>query len=165
LSVLLIWPIPLEFTGCRSAFALRDGRDVAGCRTARGTAGSIEPGNDSGLSVRPGMQASGELFSQSTQVRESLFSVSGALACNRETAGVFIGALRSRVPPLCLRIVSDFCDEDALRDFRRNSRKASPSLYRFLRAVFESGWIASFLELWSLVPRGQREKLPQRVLP
>jgi adenosylhomocysteine nucleosidase len=125
----------------------------------------IELGKDQGLHVRAGIQASGELFIQSVQVRESLFALSGALACNWETAGVFVGALRSRVPPLSLRIVSDLGDEDALYDFRRNARRAAQALYRLLREAFESGWVASFHELWKEVPRGQREKMPQRVLP
>lgn len=256
---LLICPIPVEFTGCRTAFGLRDAEPVAGCRTAHGTAAgtellsvecgpakaraaaatvaaiySFKPdlvldtgtcgaldgdlildavvaatgcleydisgnglphriipemslpsgldivprresqklihsliglGKDRGLHVRPGIQASGELFIQSPQVRESLFAVSGALACNWETAGVFIGALRSRLPPLSFRIVSDLGDEDALRDFRRNARRSSQALYRFLREVLEAGWIAAFMDQWEAVPRSQRERLPQRVLP
>jgi adenosylhomocysteine nucleosidase len=256
---LLICPIPLEFTGCRSAFGLRDDEPVAGCRTARGTSAGIEllavesgpakaraaaatvaaiysfkpdlvldtgtcgaldgdlildavvvatgcleydisgnglphriipemnlpsgleivprresqklvhaligMGKDQGLHVRPGLQASGELFIQSTQVRESLFAVSGALACNWETAGVFIGSLRSRIPPLSFRIVSDLGDEDALRDFRRNARRSSQVLYRFLREVFEAGWIASLMDQWKAIPRSQRDRLPQKVLP
>ena len=62
-----------------------------------------ELGKDRGLHVRAGIQACGEFFIQSAQVRESLLALSGATACNWETAGVFVGALRSRVPPLSLR--------------------------------------------------------------
>jgi len=124
-----------------------------------------EQGKDSGLHVRSGIQASGELFIQSTQVRESLFAVTGALGCNWETAGVFIAALRSRLPPLSLRIVSDLGDEDALRDFRHNARRSSQLLYRFIADALEAGWFASFHEQWRGVSRAHVDRLPQRVLP
>jgi adenosylhomocysteine nucleosidase len=257
--ILLICPIPLEFTSCRSSLSLRDAAAILGCRVARGSVATIdimavetgpakartasatasaageflpdlivdtgtcgaldgdmivngvilatscleydisgnglphriipemrlpsafdlmprregqrlmrsltELGKDRGLHVRTGIQASGELFIQSLQVRESLFALSGALACNWETAGVFIAALRSCVPPLSLRIVSDLGDEDALRDFRHNARRGSQALYRFLREAMEAGWFAAFNEQWKGVPRGQVERMPQRVLP
>jgi adenosylhomocysteine nucleosidase len=124
-----------------------------------------ELGKDRGLHVRAGVQACGEFFIQSPQVRESLLALSGAAASNWETAGVFVGSLRSRVPPLSLRIVSDLGDEDSFRDFRRNARKCSQDLYRFVRDGLESGWFVSFHKLWKAVPRGQLEKMPQRVLP
>jgi hypothetical protein len=76
-----------------------------------------------------------------------------------------VGALRARIPPLSLRVVSDLGDEDSLRDFRRNVRKCSQDLYRFVRDGLESGWFAAFYEQWKSVPRGQVEKMPQRVLP
>jgi adenosylhomocysteine nucleosidase len=257
--ILLICPIPLEYTSCRSALSLRDASAVLGCRAARGSVAKVdimavetgpakaraasgtvaataefqpdlvvdtgtcgaldgdlivngiilatscleydisgnglphriipemklpsafdmmprregqrlmrsltELGKDQGLYVRAGIQASGELFIQSLQVRESLFALSGALACNWETAGVFIAALRSSVPPLSLRIISDLGDEDALRDFRRNARRGSQALYRFLRDALEDGWFSAFNEQWKSVPHGQRERMPQRVLP
>jgi adenosylhomocysteine nucleosidase len=124
-----------------------------------------EQGKDRGLHVRAGVQACGEFFIQSAQVRESLFALSGATACNWETAGVFVGALRARIPPLSLRVVSDLGDEDSLRDFRRNARKCSQDLYRFIRDVLESGWFVAFYAQWKSVPRGQVEKMPERVLP
>jgi adenosylhomocysteine nucleosidase len=124
-----------------------------------------ELGKDRGLHVRAGVQACGEFFIQSAQVRESLLAMSGATASNWETAGVFVGSLRSRIPPLSLRIVSDLGDEDSLRDFRRNARGCSQDLYRFVRDTLEAGWFVSFYQLWKTVPRGQLEKMPQRVLP
>ena len=124
-----------------------------------------ELGKDNGLHVRTGVQACGEFFIQSSQVRESLQAVSGAVACSWETAGVFVGALRARVPPLSIRIVSDLGDEDALRDFRRNARRCSQRLYRFLRNALESGWFTGVYEQWKEAPRGMVERLPSRVLP
>jgi adenosylhomocysteine nucleosidase len=257
--VLLICPIPLEFTACRSALALRDAGRVLGCRVARGSAAKVdlmavetgpakaraaagtvgaigefkpdlvvdtgtcgaldgdliinalviatscleydiegsglphrilpemrlpsafelmprrdgqrlqriltELGKDRGMHVRTGIQACGELFIQSGSVRESLFAVSGALACSWETAGVFIAALRAGVPPLSLRIVSDLGDEDAMRDFRRNARRGCQLLYRCLREALESGWFALFHEQWRPSARAQAERMPARVLP
>ena len=122
-------------------------------------------GKDHGLPLRSGVQACGEFFIQSATVRESLFAVSGAFASNWETAGVFVAALRSQLPPLSLRVVTDLGDEDALRDFRHNARRCSQDLYRFLRDVLESGWFISFYDAWKSVPHGQVEKMPQRVLP
>ncbi len=259
LRILLICPIPLEFTVCGAALALRDAQDVLGCRTARGSVGSVdimaietgpakaraasatvaginhcqpdlvvdtgtcgaidgelivnavvlglscleydisgdglprrvlqemklpsafdflprreaqklvrtltELAKDRGLHLRGGVQGCGELFIQSVQVRESLFALSGAAACNWESAGVFVGALRACVPPLSLRVVSDLGDEDSLRDFRRNARKCVHDLYRFVREALEAGWFASFYEQWKTVPRGHVDKMPQRVLP
>jgi nucleoside phosphorylase len=124
-----------------------------------------ELGNGLGLQVRSGTQACGEFFIQSVQVRESLHAVSGAVACNWETAGVFIGALRARVPPLSVRVVSDLGDEDSLRDFRRNARHSSQELYRFLRSGVESGWLFDFYSQWKALSRSQVEKMAQMVLP
>jgi adenosylhomocysteine nucleosidase len=259
LRILLICPIPLEFTVCRTALVLHEAQDVLGCRTARGSVGSVdimaietgpakaraasatiagidhfqpdlvvdtgtcgaidgelivraivlglscleydisgdglprrilqemklpsafdflprreaqklvrtltELAKDRGLHLRAGVQACGEFFIQSAPVRESLFALSGAAACNWESAGVFVGALRACVPPLSLRVVSDLGDEDSLRDFRRNARKCAQDLYRFVRDALEAGWFSSFYEQWKTVPRGQVDKMPQRVLP
>ena len=126
---------------------------------------SAELGNGLGLQVRSGAQACGEFFIQSMQVRESLYAVSGAVACNWETAGVFIGALRAHVPPLSVRVVSDLGDEDSLRDFRRNARRSTQQLYRFLRSGVESGWLLDFHAKWRQVGRAQVERMPQMVLP
>jgi adenosylhomocysteine nucleosidase len=259
LRILLICPIPLEYTVCRTALVLRDAQDVLGCRTARGSVGSIdimaietgpakarvasatiagidhfqpdlvvdtgtcgaidgelivralvlglscleydisgdglphrilqemrlpsavdflprreaqklvraltELAKDRGMHLRAGVQACGEFFIQSAQVRESLFALSGAAAGNWESAGVFVSALRACIPPLSLRVVSDLGDEDSLRDFRRNARKCSQDLYRFIRDALEAGWFTSFYEQWKSVPRGQVDKMPQRLLP
>jgi hypothetical protein len=109
--VLLICPIPLEYTTCRTALGLRDAQAVPGCRIGRGTVGSVDI-----LAVETGP----------AKARESLF---------------------------------------ALRDFRRNARRCSQDLHRIIADALESGWFGAFDELWKLVPRGQVEKLPQRVLP
>jgi adenosylhomocysteine nucleosidase len=257
--VLLVCPIPLEYTSCRAALSLRDAEPVLGCRVARGFAGPVdvmsvesgpakartaastvaaimqfqpdlvvdtgtcgaldaemivgtivlgtscleydisgyglpsrvipemklpsvfelfarrdgqalaraltEEGRDHGLHVRTGIQACGEFFIQSAQVRESLRAVSGAVACSWETAGVFVASLRSRIPPLSVRIVSDLGDEDALRDFRRNARRCSHGLYHFIGDAFQSGWFVSVYEEWKRSARGHADRLPRRVLP
>ena len=124
-----------------------------------------ELGKDGGAHVRSGVQACGEFFIQSAQVRESLHAVSGAVACNWETAGVFVAALRARVPPLSLRVVTDLGDEDSLKDFRRNARRSAQELYGFLRSVIESGWFASFQSLWKAHGKAQVDRMPQMVLP
>ena len=259
MRLLLVCPIPLEYTSCRTALSLRDSQSVLGCRIARGAVGNVdimavetgpakaraaaatvaaigsfqpdlvadtgtcgaldgdlivnaivlgmscleydisgyglphriipemklpsvfelfprregqklvraftELGKDSGVHARTGIQACGEFFIQSAQVRESLQAVSGAIASSWETAGVFVAALRARIPPMSIRVVSDLGDEDALREFRRNARRCSQGLYRFLRACLESGWFAAVYEQWKQAPRGQVDRLPTRVLP
>jgi nucleoside phosphorylase len=42
LKVLLICPFPPEFNACREILSLRDSKPVAGCRSARGSAGNVE---------------------------------------------------------------------------------------------------------------------------
>lgn len=259
MRVLLVCPIPLEYSTCKTALSLREAAAVMGCRSARGYAGNadviavesgpakaraaastaaailqfqpdlvvdtgtcgaldgemivsaivlgtscleydisgyglpnrvipemklpsvfdlfprqegqalaralVEQGRDHGLHVRAGIQACGEFFIQSAQARESLHAVSGAIACSWETAGVFVAALRSRIPPLSLRAVSDLGDQDALRDFRRNARRCSQGLYRFIGDSLESAWFEKVYEQWTRVPHGQVDRLPQRVLP
>ena len=140
-------------------------RAVPAAREPEALRAFTELGKDHGLHVRSGIQACGEFFIQSAEVRESLHAVSGAIACSWETAGVFVAALRSQIPPLSIRVVSDLGDEDALRDFRRNARRCSQGLYRFIADALESGWFASVYEQWKGAPRGQAERLPQRVLP
>jgi adenosylhomocysteine nucleosidase len=124
-----------------------------------------ELGKDRGLHVRSGVQACGEFFIQSTQVRESLAALSGGVASCWETAGVFVASLRSRVPPLSVRVVSDLGDEDALRDFRRNAKRCAQGLYRFIRDGLEAGWFAGLHAQWQALPRGLVDKMPQKVLP
>jgi nucleoside phosphorylase len=259
MRVLVICPIPLEFTSCRAALSLRDGIQVLGCRSSRGSVANAEIialqsgpakaraasatvagisafqpdivvdtgtcaaldgelsvnsvvvgitcleydisgsglpariipemrlpsalqlvarreaqrlvraaaelGSSLGLQVRSGTQACGEFFIQSAQVRESLHAVSGAMACNWETAGIFVAALRASVPPLSLRVVSDLGDEDSLRDFRRNARGSTQELYRFLRSALESGWLLDFHAQWRSVRRTVVEKMSRLVLP
>ncbi len=259
MRVLVICPIPLEFTSCRTALSLRDGPQILGCRSSHGSIANVEIfalqsgpakaraasatvagitevrpdlvidtgtcaaldgdlivnsiviglecleydisgsgfpariipemrlpsafrllarkeaqklvraaselGNGLGLQVRSGAQACGEFFIQSARDRESLHAISDAVACNWETAGIFIGALRAQVPPLSLRVVSDLGDEDSLRDFRRNARHSAQELYRFLRSGIESGWLLDFHTQWKALGRSQIEKMPQMVLP
>lgn len=252
MRVLMICPVPLEYTSCRSALSLRDAARVLGSRAARGSLANIdllavesgpakaraaaatvagivdfqpdlvidtgtcgaldgdlivngiifavscleydisgsgmpnriipemklpsaigflprregekavraatELGKNAGFHVRAGAQACGEFFIQSVAVRESLRTVSGALASNWETAGVFIAALRARVPPLSLRIVSDLGDEDSLADFRRNARTCAQGLYGFLRVLLEAGWVVDFFSAWRAAGSAQLER-------
>jgi adenosylhomocysteine nucleosidase len=125
----------------------------------------VEQGRNHGLHVRTGIQACGEYFIQSAPVRESLHAVSGAIASSWETAGVFVAALRSRTPPLSIRVVSDLGDEDAPRDFRRNARRCSKGLYRFIGDALESGWLVKVYEEWKRSSRGHADRLPLRALP
>ena len=259
MRILMICPIPLEFTTCRSVFALRDVPDVLGCRSAKGTVsgmdiaalesgpakarsaagtvagiGHFHPdlvldtgtcgaldrglivnaivfaqscveydisgtglphhiipemklpsamsllpaktgdslvraaigiGKDLGFHVRSGTQACGEFFIQSSQIREPLAMVTGALACNWETAGVFVASLRAKVPGLSIRAVSDHGDEDSLKDFKKNARKSSQELYRYIRGLVEAGWISDFRAHWLKLSPGEVEKMPSSVLP
>ena len=49
MRVLLVCPIPLEYTSCRSALSLREAPVVLGCRAARGF-----PGNADVMAVESG---------------------------------------------------------------------------------------------------------------
>jgi adenosylhomocysteine nucleosidase len=240
--ILVVCPIPVEYTSCRSQFGLRDHEPIAGCRCARGpaagvdfiavqagpakaraaaatvaaidslqpdlvldtgTCGALDGGQivggvvvatecveydisgsglprrmiaemklPSALALLPrsaserllreateigqglqmqvgrGGQACGEFFIQSGEVRDSLRALTGALAANWETAGVFVAALRSGVPPLSIRSVTDLGDERSLKDFRRNARRSARGLYRYVRSLAEAGWFQAVGDCW-----------------
>jgi adenosylhomocysteine nucleosidase len=240
--ILLICPVPVEFTSCRSLLSLRDAGHVAGCRTARapvagvdfvalqsgpgkaraaaaaaaaiaafapdlvvdtGTCGALDPalvvgtvvisrscveydiagsglprrimpemrlpsalallprspmdrllraavevGRGTDHHVRHGIQACGEFFVDSPQLRDRLAALTGALAADWESAGVFVAALRAGLPPVSVRAVSDLGDERSLGDFRRNARRVSRELYGFLRSLAEAGWFARLHDRW-----------------
>ncbi len=126
---------------------------------------AIQTGKDLGFHVRPGIQACGEFFIQSPAVREPLALVTSAAAGNWETAGVFVGALRSRVPALSIRAVSDHGDENSLRDFKKNAPACLQELYRYIRGLVETGWVSQFGSCWGKVPAAEVEKMPSTVLP
>ena len=123
-----------------------------------------ELGKDRGLHVRAGVQACGEFFIQSPEVRDPLAALTGALAANWETAGVFVAALRAGVPPLSIRGISDLGDERSLRDFRRNARRVSRALYGFIRSLVASGWFSRFDDRWRDAGIA-RSRLVKSVLP
>ncbi len=122
---------------------------------ARGEAGCLRFGN----------QTCGEFLIHSRELREELHSIFRATAGNWETAGVFIAALRSSLPALSFRIVTDLGDRNALRDFRRQVRPRARELYRYLAVLMESGWFGRFLEHWGRLEPTLLATLPSKVLP
>lgn len=242
MRILLICPVPIEFTSCRSLLSLRDAGHVAGCRSARapvagvdfvalqsgpgkaraaaaaaaaiaafapdlvvdtGTCGALDPelvvgtvvigrscveydiagsglprriipemrlpsalsllprspmdrllraavevGRGTDHHVRHGVQACGEYFIDSPDLRDPLAALTGALAADWESAGVYVAALRAGLPPLSIRSVSDLGDERSLAEFRRNARRVSRELYGFLRSLAEAGWFARLHDRW-----------------
>jgi len=78
---------------------------------------------------------------------------------------VFIGALKNRLPPLSIRVVTDLGNEQALSDFRANIRKKARELYRYIRVLAEYGWFDHFLECWQRLDPAAVERLPESVLP
>jgi adenosylhomocysteine nucleosidase len=115
--------------------------------------------------LRLGNQACGEFLIHSGELRGQLHSVFRATAGNWETAGVFIAALRSSLPALSFRVVTDLGDRNALRDFRRQLRPRAHELYRYLGGLVESGWFGRFLEQWNRLEPSLLASLPSRVLP
>ena len=124
-----------------------------------------ETGSSENFQVHVGNQACGELLIQSQAMREALYSLFQASGANWETAGVFIGALKNRLPPLSIRIVTDLGNEQALTDFRTNIKKSARELYRYLQVLAEYGWFDHFLECWRRLDPGTVDRLPQSVLP
>ena len=257
MKLLILCPIPVEYSACREALALRELPALAGCRCgyaaagegelycletgpgkARAAAGAmlgiqrfgpdllldsgscagIEPGIDIGQIVaamecfevdlagtpfprrllpemrlpsafsflpvgavealqqeavanaeagglRFGNQACGEFLIHSDELREELRGIFRATAGNWETAGVFIAALRSSLPALSFRVVTDLGDRNALRDFRRQVRPRARELYRYLARLLESGWFGRFLGRWGRLEPSLLASLPSKVLP
>jgi len=259
MRILIICPIPIEYTTCRNTLSLRDRSPVLGCRAAHGSVSGVEiaavesgpakartaaatvagileckpdlvvdsgscaaldsaiiigtvlmasscieydisgkglpdqvlpdmrlpsaldfldrepreatvraavaVGGRQGLQTRCGIQACGELLVYSRDFRDALHARTGAAACNWETAGVFVAALRAAVPPLSFRAVTDLGDENARTDFRRNARLSATGLYRCLRSLIEEGWFSAFLVSWGKTVQGAADRLPKAVLP
>lgn len=126
---------------------------------------AVERGEASGWRVRLGVQACGEFLISSSLMRSELYRIFQAVAGNWETAGVFVAALKSALPVLSLRIVTDLGDENALRDLRRNVRRLSKNLYRYLALLLEYGWFERLLEEWGRLERSAVEAIPATVLP
>jgi nucleoside phosphorylase len=124
-----------------------------------------ETGSAESFQVHVGNQACGELLIQSQEMREALYSLFQSSGANWETAGVFIGALKNRLPPLSIRIVTDLGNEQALNDFRANIKKKARELYRYVQVLAEYGWFDHFLECWQRLDPATVDRLPQRVLP
>ena len=124
-----------------------------------------ETGSSESFQVRAGNQACGELLIQSQAMREALYTLFQASGANWETAGVFVGALKNRLPPLSIRIVTDLGNEQALDDFRANIKREARQLYRYLQVLAEYGWFGHFLECWQRLDPVTVDRLPQRVLP
>jgi nucleoside phosphorylase len=115
--------------------------------------------------LRIGSQACGEFLIHSQQLRGELHRVFRAAGGNWETAGVFIAALRSCLPALSFRIVTDLGDQNALLDFRRQVKPRARELYRYLSALLAAGWFERFLERWRRLEPRLLASLPDRVLP
>lgn len=124
-----------------------------------------ETGSSESFQVRPGNQACGELLIQSQAMREALHTLFQASGANWESAGVFIGALKNRLPPLSIRIVTDLGNEQALDDFRSNIKREARQLYRYIQVLGEYGWFDHLLECWQRLDPVTVDRLPQRVLP
>lgn len=124
-----------------------------------------ETGSTESFQVHVGNQACGELLIQSQEMREALHSLFRASGANWETAGVFIGALKNRLPPLSVRIVTDLGNEQALNDFRANIKKKARELYRYVQVLAEYGWFDHFHECWRRLDPATIDRLPQSVLP
>ena len=78
---------------------------------------------------------------------------------------MFIAALRSSLPALSFRVVTDLGDRNALCDFRRQVRPRARELYRYLSACWStagSNGSSSTGAGWS---RSLPAALPSRVLP
>jgi len=141
-----------------SAFSFlpeKAGEALLGEAVQRGEAGCLRLGN----------QACGEFLIHSGELREELHRVFRAAAGNWETAGVFIAALKSSLPALSFRVVTDLGDGNALRDFRAQVRRRSRELYRYLSGLLECGWFGRFLEQWGRLEPSLLASLPSRVLP
>jgi nucleoside phosphorylase len=124
-----------------------------------------ETGSTESFQVHVGNQACGELLIQSQAMREALYSLFQASGANWESAGVFVGALKNRLPPLSIRIVTDLGNEQALNDFRSNIKKQARELYRYIQVLSEYGWFNHFLDCWQKLGPAVLDRLPQSVLP
>ena len=127
--------------------------------------GAIESGRFNNYFVKLGIQASGEFIVQSERIKKLLSSIFHATACNWETAGVFIAALKNSLPPLSIRVVSDLADSDALVTFKKNAKKRSLELYQYIETLVRASWFDDFLSRWKSLNPYVIKQLPRTVLP
>jgi adenosylhomocysteine nucleosidase len=126
---------------------------------------AAEIAKENGFHTITGTQACGEYLINSVKLRELLFRTFQATGCNWETAGVFISALRSCLPALSIRIITDLANRNTMRDFRRNLKNAAHNLYEYIKNLLQEGWFDLFLQKWQKVDTEIVKKLPQAVQP
>jgi adenosylhomocysteine nucleosidase len=126
---------------------------------------AVAIGRDAGVAVKAGIQACGELLVQSSVLRRTLRTLFQADAANWESAGVFVAALRSTVPALSIRVVTDLGDERALSDFRKHVTSQARQLFDFIRELAKRGWFGTFKEAWEGLSDERRGELFHSIWP
>jgi adenosylhomocysteine nucleosidase len=126
---------------------------------------AVSYGKAAGFTASEGSQASGEYIVNSTAMRSGLFGLFKATGCNWETAGVYVSALRSALPVLSIRVVTDLGDENALKDFFMNIKTCTRELYKYIYLLFSRGWFRQFLMEWQKIKKSVRQRIPENVLP
>jgi adenosylhomocysteine nucleosidase len=98
--------------------------------------------------VHCGEQACGEMIIDSEEKRKLLRNLFNACACNWETAGVFICALKQNIPCLSIRIVTDQADGNAYKDFMKNIHQYTEKLYNYLNTCIKREWLSYIKDVW-----------------
>ena len=95
-----------------------------------------------------GDQACGEININSKEKKEKLKNILGAVACNWETAGVFIGSIRMKTPSISIRVFTDKADKEIFKDYNKNIEKCLETLYEYIKDSIECKLFIKIKELW-----------------
>lgn len=101
-----------------------------------------------GANVSCGDQACGEIIVNSDDKKARIRRLFNVCACNFETAGVFICALKRNIPCLSIRIITDKADENVHKDFKENFDSAIEKLYTYINVCIEKEWFSYIKDFW-----------------
>ncbi len=98
------------------------------------------------LKIKPGIQICGPFVLKSEEKKKEIKNIINAEAFNWETAYVYEISANNKIPAISFRIVTDFGDKKALKDFFKNIKEQSTKLYKFIKILIEKNVFNNFIE-------------------
>ena len=89
------------------------------------------------LKINSGIQVCGSFVLKSGEKKKEIKNVINAEAFNWETAYVYEISASNKIPAISIRIVTDYGNKKALKDFFKNIKEQSKKLYKFIKILIE----------------------------